>query len=72
MPTVYAFAFIALLLTVAWLVDRRARRVRRGLERPASGAGGRAADGRLAGAIERTSPGTTTQPGWHHGTHHTP
>jgi hypothetical protein len=31
MPTVYVLAFIAVLLTISWLVDRRARRLRRGL-----------------------------------------
>lgn len=28
-------SFVALLLMVCWLVDRRARRIRRGLDRPA-------------------------------------
>jgi len=74
-PTVYALGFIAVLLVVAWLVDRRARRLRQGLARPASNGsgGGSAAYQRRQSDIERTSPGTTTQPGWHHGsagTHH--
>lgn len=74
MPTVYALTFIAVLLAIAWLVDRRSRRLRRGLERSATtGSGGGSAGYNVAqGNIERTSPGTTTQAGWHHGTHHTP
>jgi len=64
MPTLYVLAFIAVLLLVAWVTDRRSARVRRGLVRPASlGYHGRTADYyEPHSRIERTAPGTTSQP----------
>ena len=72
MPTVYALSFIAVLLVVAWLMDHRARRIRRGLVRPASLRFGRRWSVRINGDLGRIAPGTAARPVWHDRSHHTP
>jgi hypothetical protein len=63
----YALGFIAVLLAIGWMVDRRAARNRRGLIRAASlrfGGAATRADGAV-GTAERTRPGSTTgSMGW--------
>jgi hypothetical protein len=62
----YVAIVIAPLLVFGWIVDRRAKRLRRGLssesQRPSAGA----TTQDTIGAIERIAPGTTLPPTWHH------
>lgn len=56
-PWAIALIFIAVLVGIAWLTDRRARRRRRGLDKVN---GPKSVNDRVA-EVERHSPGTATR-----------
>ncbi|HEY0805775.1 MAG TPA: hypothetical protein VGD84_11945 [Pseudonocardiaceae bacterium] len=56
-PWLIALIFVAVLVGIAWLTDRRARRRRRGLDKVS---GPRSREDRIA-QVERLSPGTAVR-----------